>query len=53
MYCIINVHHDTGFWDEEKNPKILEAVFENLMSFANKLNAPIICGEYASWPKKN
>ena len=43
---------ETPYWDEEKNPKILEAVFENLMSFANKLNAPIICGEYASWPKK-
>lgn len=43
---------ETPYWDEEKNPKILESVFENLMSFANKLNAPIICGEYASWPKK-
>jgi len=43
---------ETPYWDDEKNPKILEAVFENLMSFANKLNAPIICGEYASWPKK-
>ena len=43
---------ETPYWDDEKNPKILEEVFENLMSFADKLNAPIICGEYASWPKK-
>lgn len=42
---------ETPYWDEEKNPKILEAVFENLMSFAEKLKAPIICGEYAAWPK--
>lgn len=43
---------ETPYWDDEKNPKILEEVFENLMTFADKLNAPIICGEYASWPKK-
>lgn len=43
---------ETPYWDDEKNPKILEKVFENLMTFADKLNAPIICGEYASWPKK-
>lgn len=43
---------ETPYWDDEKNPKILEEVFENLMTFADKLNVPIICGEYASWPKK-
>ena len=42
---------ETPYWDEGKNPEILQAVFDNLMSFAGKLNAPIICGEYAAWPK--
>ncbi|MCR4743379.1 MAG: glycoside hydrolase family 5 protein [Treponema sp.] len=42
---------ETPYWDQEKNPKILEEVFENLMSFSGKLKAPIICGEYAAWPK--
>jgi len=42
---------ETPYWDEEKNPKLLEEVFENLMNFANKIKAPIICGEYAAWPK--
>lgn len=43
---------ETPYWNEERDSKILEQVFENLMSFEDKLKAPIICGEYAAWPKK-
>lgn len=44
--------NETPFWNEERDSKILEEVFNNLMTFKNKLKAPIICGEYAAWPKK-
>lgn len=43
---------ETPLWNDEKDTKILESIFENLMPFAKKLNAPIICGEYAAWIKE-
>lgn len=42
---------ETPFWDDERDSRILEGVFGTLMSFAEKINAPMICGEYAAWPK--
>ena len=44
--------NETPYWNDARDSQILSAVFENLMSFKGKLNAPIICGEYAAWPKK-
>lgn len=38
------------YWNEEYT-KILENVFKTVMSFSDKLKVPIICGEYAAWPK--
>lgn len=44
--------NETPYWNDARDSQILSEVFENLMSFKGKLNAPIICGEYAAWPKK-
>ena len=44
--------NETPYWNDERDSQILSAVFENLLSFKGKLNVPIICGEYAAWPKK-
>lgn len=44
--------NETPYWNDERDSQILSEVFENLLSFKGKLNAPIICGEYAAWPKK-
>lgn len=42
---------ETPYWDEKVHGGIISKAFDDLLLNAKNFNVPIICGEYAAWPK--
>lgn len=43
---------ETPYWNEEKHTALLEKDFDEMLTALKEFNIPVICGEYAAWPKK-